>query len=228
LVSYSPLTLPSCSTPHWSRTGTIAHLGKSHGVPLPVRSSVAVTKIQPAQVLPRAGWELPISAPPQLVGAPDQCDSRADVPPVLMGRGNSERVQPTRSQCPLMTVPSRLCPLSVPSTRLMKPCQTAVGSNRPQRDARKAGERFALILAELVMDAAVSRVWPVWAVGIIKRARAGGGAAAVALSGDRQRKGPGVAAFVVSRWLAPNLKYRERRDYSRRSPGCCYFWPLLS
>src|SRR6516164_4187380 len=33
-------------------------------------------------------------------------------------------------QCPLMTVPSRLCALSVPSTRLMKPCQTAVGSNR--------------------------------------------------------------------------------------------------
>src|SRR6516162_2871284 len=29
-----------------------------------------------------------------------------------------------------MTVPSRLCAISVPSTRLMKPCQTAVGSRK--------------------------------------------------------------------------------------------------
>src|SRR6516162_11177037 len=33
-------------------------------------------------------------------------------------------------QCPRMTVPSRLCAISVPSTRLMKPCQTAVGSRK--------------------------------------------------------------------------------------------------
>src|SRR6478609_6543577 len=57
-------------------------------------------------------------------------EKRPSSPSRLLTHLRHGQVQPTSWQCPLMTVPSRLCALSVPSTRLMKPCQTAVGSNR--------------------------------------------------------------------------------------------------